>query len=118
MTGYRNPPTEADRLRVACRVVPCREDSCKKPIIYLKNPKTGATVPVDAETVGAEDYHFDSARGHVSHYKTCTKPNRFSKRRPAMTLTNPSAPARVARTVLSPTAPRAAASASRTWARR
>lgn len=71
--------TEADRLRAACRAVPCREESCRKPIIYLKNPATGKTVPVDAETVGADHDHYDRELGHVSHFLTCTAPGRFSK---------------------------------------
>jgi hypothetical protein len=74
------PPmqTEADRLRAAARVVACREDSCRKPLIWLKNPATGKSVPVDAETVEATDTEYVSGR-HVSHFKTCTAPNRFSK---------------------------------------
>lgn len=72
------PPTEADRLRASCRAVECREESCRKPLIWLKNPATGKTVPVDASSVGAMDTEYVSGR-HVSHYKTCTAPNRFSK---------------------------------------
>jgi hypothetical protein len=58
--------------------VPCKEESCRKPIVWLRNPETGKTVPVDAETVGADHDHYDRALGHVSHFLTCTKPNRFS----------------------------------------
>lgn len=58
---------------------PCREPSCRKLIVWLTNPATGKTVPVDADTVKPEHDHFDSKLGHVSHYKTCTAPNKFSK---------------------------------------
>lgn len=78
MSNSNFPPTEADRLRAACRVVACREPSCGKPIIWLKNPATGKTVPVDAATVEASDTEYVKGR-HVSHFKTCTAPNRFSK---------------------------------------
>lgn len=77
MSNSNAPPTEADRLRAACRAVACREDSCKKPIIFLRT-KTGKQMPCDAESVGADDQEYDAAR-HVSHYKTCSAPNRFSK---------------------------------------
>lgn len=60
------------------RIGRCREQSCRKQIIWLKNPKTGKSVPVDADTVAVTDQEFDSER-HVSHFKTCTAPNRFSK---------------------------------------
>lgn len=59
--------------------LPCREPSCRKPIVFLRNPKTGANVPVDAETVQSDHDHYDAALGHVSHYKTCAKPGGFSK---------------------------------------
>lgn len=76
------PPiqTEADRLRAVCRVVACREESCKKPIIWLRNPATGKSVPIDAETVEASDAEYVKGR-HVSHFKTCKAPNRFSRGR-------------------------------------
>lgn len=61
------------------RQVRCTEATCAKLIVYLPNPKTGKTVPVDAQTVAATHDHFDGALGHVSHFKTCTKPGRFSK---------------------------------------
>jgi hypothetical protein len=81
VNGKPPPLTEADRLRAACRVVPCREESCKKPIIYLRNPATGKDVPVDAATVEATDTEYVKGR-HVSHFTTCTAPGRFSKRTP------------------------------------
>jgi hypothetical protein len=59
--------------------LPCREPTCRKLIVYLRNPKTGKNVPVDAETVQPDHDHYDAELGHVSHFKTCSAPNRFSK---------------------------------------
>ena len=33
------------------RIGRCREQSCRKQIIWLENPATGKNVPVDADTV-------------------------------------------------------------------
>lgn len=60
--------------------LPCREPTCGKRIVFLRNQKTGANVPVDAETVKPEHDHYDAELGHVSHYKTCSKPTPFSKK--------------------------------------
>jgi len=60
------------------RIVRCREDACRARIIFLENPETGKKVPVDADTVEADDTEYDGAR-HTSHFKTCKAPNRFSK---------------------------------------
>lgn len=59
----------------------CREDSCKADIVMLKTTN-GKWCPVDADTVD-EDYEgpFDMAVGHVSHFKSCTKADQFSKNR-------------------------------------
>jgi hypothetical protein len=72
------------------RTVRCEEESCKAEFVYLVSAKTGkACVPVDVETLSdddldalerGEDVTFDSTRGHVSHFKTCTNPRRFSHR--------------------------------------
>jgi hypothetical protein len=59
------------------RIDRCRADSCRARIVWLKTP-AGKTMPVDADTVGPDDTEFDAAR-HVSHFKTCTAPSRFSK---------------------------------------
>jgi hypothetical protein len=55
----------------------CREPSCRARIVYLRTP-AGKNMPVDADSVLAEDATYDAKR-HVSHFKTCKKPNRFSK---------------------------------------
>lgn len=61
------------------RIVRCHEQSCRARIVFLKNPASGKSVPVDADTVEPDDDEYVSAR-HVSHYKTCSAPDRFSKR--------------------------------------
>ncbi|MGH9641472.1 MAG: hypothetical protein ACRD3Q_03520 [Terriglobales bacterium] len=60
------------------RIVRCR--ACQARIIFLESPATGKRVPVDADTVEADDQAYDSSR-HVSHFTTCSDPNRFSKGR-------------------------------------
>lgn len=60
------------------RIKNCR--SCQKRIVFLENPATGKTVPVDADTVEESDDAFDSSR-HVSHFKTCDRPDSFSRKR-------------------------------------
>ena len=63
-------------------------EACGKKMIYLYNANTLAMVPVDYETLTTEekrDYHeareillnYNPAH-HVSHFKTCTDPGRFS----------------------------------------
>ena len=80
--------------------------ACGKRIIWIKNPTTGRTVPVDADPVlllpdtqgtdhgfcaqrwvprrgriipdeRREEYH-DAVPVHISHFRTCTDPARFS----------------------------------------
>ncbi len=53
--------------------------ACQKEIVFLRT-STGATMPVDKETTDAADEHYDPER-HTSHFKTCTEPGRFSKKR-------------------------------------
>ena len=60
------------------RVVRCTSGLCRARIIFLKNPLTGKSVPCDADLVKPEDQEYDKAR-HISHFKTCADPNRFSK---------------------------------------
>lgn len=62
-------------------LVTCREEACGAYLRFLKNPKSGKLVPVDAETTSPEDEEYDPALGHVSHFKTCTAPSRFSSKR-------------------------------------
>ena len=42
------------------RIVRCREQSCRKQIVYLPNPQTGSNVPVDADTVEPADTEYES----------------------------------------------------------
>ena len=67
----------------------CDESACKAEIIFLKNPKTDKFVPVDVDSLSEEDQElldrgeeiaYDSSTGHVSHFKTCSNPRRFSKK--------------------------------------
>jgi hypothetical protein len=58
------------------RIVRCREQSCRARIVWLKTA-AGKNMPVDADTVEPEDVEYSPDR-HVSHFKTCKAPNRFS----------------------------------------
>lgn len=62
------------------RTTRCRDLKCNARIIYLENPN-GGKIPVDADTVEDDDLVYEQRR-HVSHFKTCKNPNRFSKSRP------------------------------------
>ena len=54
--------------------------ACGKEIRFLRT-STGKIMPVDKETTDpADEYYKPKDRGHVSHYKTCTDPARFSKK--------------------------------------
>lgn len=70
--SFDETTTEAHERRIGR----CRADSCRKPIIWLKTA-SGKNMPVDADTVEPGDELYDPAR-HVSHFKTCSAPNRFS----------------------------------------
>ena len=59
------------------RISRCREQTCNARIVWLKT-ETGKNMPVDADTVEADDTEYDGAR-HTSHFKTCSAPGRFSK---------------------------------------
>lgn len=72
--------------------VQCVEDTCKAEFIYLENPETGSRVPVDVDSLSETEIGEIEATGtsngvtydrvrHVSHFKTCTNPSRFSRRR-------------------------------------
>lgn len=72
--------------------VTCAEETCRAQFIYLKNPKTGKSVPVDVDSLSEDDVaeieacgpssgvEYDENR-HVSHFTTCTNPGRFSRRK-------------------------------------
>jgi hypothetical protein len=59
------------------RIARCR--ACDARIIFLKT-SAGKNMPVDADTVRADDQVFDSAR-HVSHFSKCPKASEFRKPR-------------------------------------
>ena len=58
------------------RIVRCR--SCNARIIWFKT-EAGKNMPVDADTVEAEDDALDLPR-HVSHFATCPNANQHRKR--------------------------------------
>ena len=60
------------------RITRCREQACRARIVWLTT-SAGKNMPVDADTVEPDDTEYDPDR-HVSHFKTCTTPNRFSGR--------------------------------------
>lgn len=59
------------------RIKRCK--SCNAKIIFLLTP-AGKFCPTDADTVEAEDQTFEWGR-HVSHFTTCTDPNKHRKSR-------------------------------------
>lgn len=58
------------------RITRCK--SCRARIVWLKTV-TGKNMPVDADTVEADDETFDSSR-HVSHFATCPDANQHRRR--------------------------------------
>lgn len=69
------------------KIETCIEPTCGKQFVYVESVRTpGAMVPVDLETLSETekqaDYPLQFVSGrHVSHFKTCTNPKRFSHRR-------------------------------------
>ena len=57
--------------------IPCRE--CGAYIIFLPTA-SGKRMPVDAESVDEDDEEFEAKR-HISHFATCSKPERFRRPR-------------------------------------
>ena len=69
-------------------MINCKEDNCDGTFIYLINPETGKSVPVDYHTITEEEFKIMATEQvyynklhHVSHFKTCKNPNRFSRTR-------------------------------------
>lgn len=70
---------------------PCQSPKCSGIFVWLANRKSGSWIPVDVTTLSDEererihaaghsrDIDYDGAR-HVSHYRTCADPNRFSSK--------------------------------------
>lgn len=72
MSFNEDDTTEAHERRIArCR-------SCNAKIIWFKTD-AGKNMPVDADTVEAEDQELDLDK-HISHFATC--PNANQHRRP------------------------------------
>lgn len=79
--------TDADGLHVKA----CAQDGCPGRFVYLASAvKVGKFVPTDLATVSEDDLArlargdsvtYNSGRGHVSHFLTCTNPGRFGRRR-------------------------------------
>lgn len=69
-------PTAADRHEL--RIRNCT--SCQARIVFLENPSSGKTVPVDADAVEEGDDAYDSSR-HTSHFRTCSDPGKHSRKR-------------------------------------
>jgi hypothetical protein len=73
------------------RNIPSACSACGAPmgwVFSVRNPGPKPNVPVDWDTLHAveqnalrEGQHVDFRAGHVSHFRTCTQPNRFSKAR-------------------------------------
>jgi len=77
----------------------CEEPSCMKKFIFLLNPRTKAMVPVDYDSLTSDEvklielapkkrseFKADvvlcfNEQHHVSHFKTCKKPNLFSSKK-------------------------------------
>lgn len=53
----------------------CR--ACGKELRFIRTP-AGKSMPVDADTCTDDDAIWDPAK-HVSHFITCTQPDRFRK---------------------------------------
>ena len=66
----------------------CDELTCHGLIAFLRNPESGRLVPADWDTLSNEEKeHYEEGREivyqkerHVSHYKTCKNPRRFTRR--------------------------------------
>lgn len=59
-------------LNIEVNVIPnsnrkCKEPTCGKTIYFATNPITGRTIPIAEDEEG----------NWISHFKNCTKPNRF-----------------------------------------
>lgn len=59
------------------RITRCK--ACRARIIFL-DTSSGKKIPVDADTVDAEDEVYEHGK-HVSHFSTCTEADKFRGRR-------------------------------------
>jgi hypothetical protein len=72
--------TNPNYVRPLPRRVQCRADGCDVTLVFLRNPKTGKSIPVDASKVDAQARDFDATK-HVSHFRECPGANTFSASR-------------------------------------
>lgn len=92
-TGFENGQLFSKHLRKEQPMIVqnepkvCKEPGCGMKFYYISNEETGKYIPVDLESLSANEIqnlelfnkvYFDKTR-HVSHFKTCKNPNRFSK---------------------------------------
>jgi len=61
------------------RITRCRHQQCRARIIWFKTER-GKNMPVDADSVEAEDSELDLSR-HISHFATCPAANQFRRAR-------------------------------------
>lgn len=61
------------------RIVRCKSSKCNARIVWLKT-SAGRNIPVDADSVDADDELFDSSK-HTSHFATCVDAKDFRKPR-------------------------------------
>lgn len=71
--SFEEDTTEAHERRIV------RCSSCRARIIWLKT-RAGKNMPVDADTVEADDDDLDLER-HVSHFATCPQANQHRRQR-------------------------------------
>lgn len=72
--SFDEPDTTESHER---RIARCR--SCRARIVWLKT-SAGRNMPVDADTVEADDEEFDSTR-HKSHFSSCPNADHHRKKR-------------------------------------
>lgn len=69
------------------KIETCSEPTCGKQFVYVESVRTpGAMVPVDVDSLSETEKQADRPLQyvpgrHVSHFKTCTKPQQFSRKR-------------------------------------
>jgi len=72
--------------------VTCAEETCRAQFVYLENREKGTIVPVDVSSLSQSELDVLQFTGrtdgvpyekgrHVSHFKTCTNPGRFTRRK-------------------------------------
>lgn len=72
--SFEEPDTNEAHER---RITRCKSTGCNARIIWLKT-ESGKNMPVDADSVEAEDEIYEHGR-HISHWGTCKAPQPFRK---------------------------------------